>query len=293
MNFNQLQYFITAAKEENFTRASELLHMTQPALSKAISRLEDELCFTLFERQGKRLRLNESGKILYEWAVPMLEDYKKTLYKIELISPQEKHILKIAFSGLVFSSSIIIGFHQEYPDIEIDEDLFSTNDFPNILFNDDIDIVLSTRNVSTPNIESLLLYKEPLCFVCPKNHRLAAKSILGMSQLRNIPIIFPKERNLFREQVEKLFEEAGVPLTIVGQYQREHWREVLINGQGCGIVAEGTAKSFPPSMKCRILYFEEDTCQRGVYSLWKRKQKYPYALSVFIEYLNKVFIERA
>ena len=61
MNLNNLAYFLKVAEKEHITRAAEELHMTQPALSRAIGALETELGAELFERDGKNIRLNENG----------------------------------------------------------------------------------------------------------------------------------------------------------------------------------------------------------------------------------------
>ena len=66
MELSQLIYFRTTAQEEHFTRAAELLHITQPSLSKAIANLEEELGAPLFDREGKRVRLNACGQAFLE-----------------------------------------------------------------------------------------------------------------------------------------------------------------------------------------------------------------------------------
>lgn len=62
MDFNSLQYFVLVAKYENMSRAAEILHITQPALSKSISLLEESLGVTLFERNGRSIKLNRYGQ---------------------------------------------------------------------------------------------------------------------------------------------------------------------------------------------------------------------------------------
>lgn len=290
MNFNQLQYFHMAAQEENFTKAAEMLHMTQPALSKTIGRLEEELGVGLFERNGKLIRLSDAGKLFFDWTTSVLDSYEHMLQEIDVSGRKGNQTIKIAFSGIVFSSPIIMKFEQNYPGIDVDEALFSNTEFPEIL--DEADVVLSSKNYCASDVESMLLFREPLCFVCPKEHWLASKGFIHMSDLMYIPIIFPKENNLFREQVEKIFADAGCDLMIAAKYQRDHWRNAVVSGMGCAIVAESTTKTFNYSEdKCRVVYFMEDNCQRNIYALWKRKKKYPYGMTCFQEYLNKRYIE--
>ena len=72
MELLQLRYFVVTAKEQNMTRAAELLHIAQPALSQSVKRLEEEMGVRLFDRVGKRIRLNDAGRELLRTAEPML-----------------------------------------------------------------------------------------------------------------------------------------------------------------------------------------------------------------------------
>ena len=68
MELNQLKCFLEVARLEHITQAAEQLHITQPALSKVIARLEDDLGVKLFDREGKNIRLNEYGRVALRYA---------------------------------------------------------------------------------------------------------------------------------------------------------------------------------------------------------------------------------
>ena len=82
-SWNQINNFVAVARTENMSEAAELLHISQPSLSQTIKRLEEELGFPLFERRGKRLILNENGKIMLRAAKNMEEIYRGALTEIE------------------------------------------------------------------------------------------------------------------------------------------------------------------------------------------------------------------
>ncbi len=96
MEWNQLQTFLVAAREENFSKAAELLYTFQPSLSKTIKRLEEELGYPLFEREGKRIRLNEYGKIWVQTMGQMESMYEDTKVRLEepilLAVPRDHHL---------------------------------------------------------------------------------------------------------------------------------------------------------------------------------------------------------
>ena len=69
----QLRYFVTVARERNFTRAAEKLHIAQPPLSRQIQQLEDEVGIALFDRGSRPLALTEAGRLLFEQATQVLD----------------------------------------------------------------------------------------------------------------------------------------------------------------------------------------------------------------------------
>ena len=87
MNLTQIRYFVTVAQVQNMTRAAELLHLSQPTLSKSISKLEEELNVPLFTRNGRKITLNEPGKRFLDAAMVMLQElYDATEEMDELAS---------------------------------------------------------------------------------------------------------------------------------------------------------------------------------------------------------------
>lgn len=98
MEWSQLQKFMVVAGEENFSRAAELLNMTQPSLSQTIKRLEEELGYQLFLREGKKIRLNESGRIFLQTVVQMDELMQNTKIKLEEINGVSHPNVSIHFS---------------------------------------------------------------------------------------------------------------------------------------------------------------------------------------------------
>ena len=79
MELRVLKYFLAVAREENITRAAEQLHVSQPAVSRQISQLEEELGIRAFERKGKRVTLTEEGRLLRRRAQEMLDLAEKTV----------------------------------------------------------------------------------------------------------------------------------------------------------------------------------------------------------------------
>lgn len=98
MEWNQLQKFMVVAREENFSRAAQKLNMTQPSLSQTIKRLEEELGYQLFQRDGKKISLNESGRIFRQTVVQMDELMQNTRVRLEELNGKSHPNVSIHFS---------------------------------------------------------------------------------------------------------------------------------------------------------------------------------------------------
>ncbi|MQS97976.1 LysR family transcriptional regulator [Companilactobacillus halodurans] len=77
MQLNQLKYFVVVANQESITKAAKILYVSQPAVSKTIGQLEDELETTLFDRTGRTLKLNRAGKLFYSYVNDSLEELNR------------------------------------------------------------------------------------------------------------------------------------------------------------------------------------------------------------------------
>lgn len=87
MTLQQLQYFRTLAKVQHYTKAAEILFVSQPSLSYAISELEKELSLALFERHGKKIQLSAQGKIFLTYVESALDQLEKGVVTIKSLNP--------------------------------------------------------------------------------------------------------------------------------------------------------------------------------------------------------------
>ncbi|HAG44359.1 MAG TPA: LysR family transcriptional regulator, partial [Clostridium sp.] len=122
MSIRNLTYFVEVAKEKNFTRAANNLHLSQPALSKVIKNLENDLKVQLIDRQGKQFKLTDAGEIFYNNCETALETINKELEKLyDSVNFQKgKIIVGIPpVIGTAIFPTLLSNFKKTYPDIEI------------------------------------------------------------------------------------------------------------------------------------------------------------------------------
>lgn len=188
MNLTNLSYFLKVAEKEHMTQAAEELHITQPALSRAISNLEQELGVRLFEREGKNIALNENGIILQSAAKRIFEELDSLEQRLKDTGTGLSGALCI---GSSFPSrepdlvqQCILEFMQKYPNVAINYIQHS----PNLLLEDlrerRIDIAITTIPMHNADIVWQEVFSEKLGLLLAKDHPLAQYPTIRMEQLR-------------------------------------------------------------------------------------------------------------
>lgn|GEM_PF-3732276 len=286
MDFAQLIYFKTVVEEKNLTYSAKKLHITQPALSKSLSRLSDELGFPLFEYQGRRIIPNQNGLLLYSWVTDTMNNYYEMLGKIKSDSSQLATALKMASSGVQMSSLVLVDFQRLYPDISVDTVLFNCNDFPNIIFRDDIDGVLSCQNFNHPDVESMLIYEEPLLLVLSKSHPLAKKESLRLADVKGEKFILSPTDNLYRSTLNKIFQQAGFQPEVRASVPSTHRLALVSNGVGITVWTQSAVHYYAAPDNCCTIPLEDPFCMRSIYLLWCRNHRNSSSFNVYLDYLK-------
>ena len=169
MNFLNIEYFLVAAKELNFSKAAEKLYISPQSLSTHIAKLESELGAELFYRDHP-MRLTYAGEILVKRGQEILDGKNQMIDELRDISDSKKGKLSIGIShtrGLVFLPLVLPRFHEEYPAVDIRVLEASTSKLDTALANGDIDIMISLMPFSNENVESVELSSEEMFMLVP------------------------------------------------------------------------------------------------------------------------------
>ena len=117
MEIMQLRYLKEVARQESFTRAAELLHITQSALSKSIAKLEDEVGVKLFERDGNRIHLNPFGKAILRSSDQALVDLENGLKQVREMAGLEQGTVRVGVGPEVFIKHLVKDFLLRHPNV--------------------------------------------------------------------------------------------------------------------------------------------------------------------------------
>lgn len=231
MNWNQLQYVITIAKEKSFTKAAKKLFISQPSLTLSIQSLEKETGVILFERNHGEAALTYAGKLFYEWAVSTLRSNHQLQLKLNDISEKKRHLIRLGISphrSTIMLPDILEQFYKACPNCEIHIIEKPTFLLKKLLENNEIDLLIDVANPDTVNYQSDLLVKEeillavPDCFAaksplteilcCPSvspADSTPAEDMISLQELSGFPFIMLSEDHILGNMSRKMCEASG------------------------------------------------------------------------------------
>ncbi len=223
INLNSLKIFLEVANSKSFLDASNKLFISQPAISKSMSKLEEDLGIVLFYRANKGISLTPSGEILYKY----LKDTKDLLLSCErvLVSMNDIEEGKIIIgvqSHIVrnYLMDKIDNFRLKHPKIAIELTDLSTSTLIERLEERKIDFVVDSTPVETVynNIEIKPICSLSTCFVKSPNNKAKIKNL---KELEDEQIILPLSRSSLRKNLNKCFNEADANINPILEFETE------------------------------------------------------------------------
>ncbi len=217
MDTNTLQAFVAVAKTGSFSLAAEQLFLTQPAVSKRIASLEEELAAKLFERLGKGVLLTEAGRALLPKARHILQEMDDSRRLITDLSSEVSGVLQLATShhiGLHRLPSILQDYSRRYPQVKFDLSFLDSETGCEAVAAGDLEMAVVT--LPQIPIAKLLLQKiwdDPLAIMVHKEHPLADMKD-NYAELIRYPAILPETGTVTRRLIEKPFQALDITLQI-------------------------------------------------------------------------------
>lgn len=190
MNTHQLECFILLAKSLNFTKASKAMFITQPAYSRIISNLEEDIGAKLFIRDKRSVKLTAAGKTFLEEAEKIMYHYNNSIIKVKQSKEGYLGSLKIGFleaSLHDFLPGFINFFRQKYPNISLVMMDNRHTALLNELYNDKVDIAFTNTAgfIETNDLVFKTVYEDYYCAVLPVDHLKARADIIELLSLRD------------------------------------------------------------------------------------------------------------
>lgn len=208
----RLKVFYTVASRLSFTRASEELNISQPAVTKHIKEIENQLNTKLFDRKGTSIQITQSGKILYEYAEKIRNIYRDLEFEINQINQQHKGKLIIGASTTIAQyilPEILAKFNSYYKNIKIELITQNTEIISALLKDGKIDLGIIEGESQSSYFEYKPFKADEIVLVAKTNHPLANKT-LSLKDLYHLDLIFREQGSGTQEFIQNRLKEKGI-----------------------------------------------------------------------------------
>lgn len=290
MDIRYIKYFVELAKEKNFTRASNNLHISQPALSKAIKLLEYETNTKLIERNTKRFRLTKQGEVFYENAKKALDVINFEIYKLEDSLTYSKKILKLGLPpviGAAYFPGIIAKFQEEYPDIQIQIIEEGSNEIRQKVKDEELELGVTIIPIESKTLSTIPIAKGQVVLVVNKKHKLASKKYIDIKELKDEKFITFNEDFMMYDKTIDACKECGFePDITLKTSQWDFIIEMISLNQGITIIPKHIVKRFKVD-DIKMIPIKSPEISWDVGFILKTNEYISTTTKLFIEYVRK------
>lgn len=289
MELRTLRYFLAVANEKNITKAADILHVTQPTLSRQLSDLERELGTVLVIRGKRSLTLTEDGVLFRQRAEDIVEMADRTEREFAGKKSRVSGAITLGAAESV-SAKILAKFMKEfsgqYPEVEFNLVNGMADTLKEWVDQGTVDLALVLEPVDTTKYEFMrLAQKEVWGILVHRSHPFAGRDTVSVRELLDQPLMLPSRASSRREILNWIGEEEH-RLNIVVNYNILSNTALLVEeGMGVAVCLDG-ALSIHHSPELRFIPLVPERFLRSVL-IWKRNHVFNAATSLFIQMIRR------
>ena len=287
MEFSQVKYFIIAAQTQNLTKAAQILNITQSALSKSISNLEDELGVLLFDRTGKKVALNDSGRKFLGHAINSVSELDTAVSAAQI--RDERPVLHL---GLFHQSGKFMQclkeFAQLHPSALIQIDHLDITTFS--IDTNAYDMLLFPQAPFFRKYKARMIYSDPYYLAVHNSHPLASSSIVRLKDLSSERFIFIKLGDEQFDLPYHLCTSIGAKVkddVFTNSYEVQRW--LISNNHGIGFVPQSSADAYELDSSITLVPVVEEGLTQEIMIGFKREKHISDIGRQFSEFVRKYF----
>lgn len=291
MQIESLKVFCDLTETESFTKAAQINHITQSAVSQQISSLERQFKALLIERSKKRFRLTREGQVLYDASKEIVQTYDRLHSQL-----QE---LKDIISGTIRVATIYsIGLHdlppylkrylKAYPTVNIHVEYRRVNKVYEDVLGNVVDLGLVAYPSRDAKLEIVPLKKEPMVMICHPQHPLARNKSVKISAMAGQKFVAFEPDIPTRKAIDKVLREHGVQVMPVMEFDNvETVKRAVEIDAGISIVPQTTTLQETSKQTLAALTIEDAELSRPIAAIHKKNKVLSTALKQFLAMLKE------
>lgn len=287
MDTKQLYYFIEVAKQKSFTKAADVLCLSQPTISKMVRNLENELKVELIDRSAKKIELTVAGEIVYEEGQKILGKLDDLSFLLNDMMDLKKGKIKIGIPpliGFLFFPKIIKGFREKYPDISIQLVEDNVVRIKKAVNDGDLDLGIAVLPVDDEFDVNPFIEEKMMLFV-HSSHHYAKREEVSLIELKEESFVLFQDESTLTQQVLQECINAGFQPNV--SYQSVYWDFITgLVGENLGvsIFPESLAKRVNPEIKAIPIVDPPIIWKLGI--ILKKDKYVSYAAKEMVSYIG-------
>ena len=241
----QLDTFLEVARQLSVSRAADLLHVTQPAVSMQIRQLEEIAGMALFEQTGRRIRLTDAGVDFETYALGAVAQLKQ----LDDAMAQRRGLktgrvaLAMVSTAKYFVPMLLAKFRQRFPDIEVSLQIHNRESIMQLLARNEIDLVIMGRPPETIACVATAFATNPLGVISAPEHPLSRRRAAPLSMLHEQEFVVRESGSGTRQAMQRLFAEHGItPRIVMEMPSDETIKQAVMAGMGLSFLSLRTVR---------------------------------------------------
>ena len=293
MDLGQIEAFVQVAQHRSFSKAADALFLTQPSVTARIQSLERDLGESLFERNGRGVRLTEMGSTFLPFARRALKALQEGRDSIEGMRNLEIGTLKLG-SALTVSTYVLPGilkrYCNAYPGVEVSVHTGRSEQVLQMVLSDDVHCALE-RTVHHPEIITLPLYEDDLVLVAAPEHRFAQTQGATIEEVGREPLILFDKGSSYNALIQGVFRQHGiVPRTLMEMDTIEATKKMVEEGLGIALLPKvSTERETDLGRLVPVSVSDATMPRRQISLIFRKNRKHPRAVQAFFSLLSDLY----
>ena len=293
VDLGQIEAFVQVAQHRSFSKAAESLFLTQPSVTARIQSLERDLGESLFERNGRGVRLTEMGASFLPYARRALKALQDGRDAIEGMRNLEVGTLKLG-CALTVSTYVLPGILKQYcslyPGVEVSVHTGRSEQVLQMVLNDEVHCALE-RTVHHPEITTVPLYEDDLVLVAAPGHRFARRGTATLDEIGRESLILFDRGSSYTALIQTLFRQNGiVPRTTMELDTIEATKKMVEEGLGIAMLPKvSTDRELTIGTLIPIVVTNAPMPRRQISLIYRKNRKHLRSVQAFFALLGELY----
>jgi DNA-binding transcriptional LysR family regulator len=289
LDIRNLEYFIEVARQKSFSKAAEVIHISQPSISKAVKELEIQWGVILFYRNTKNVELTDSGEIILEQAQQIVSAFHNITVQLDGLTKMQKgkiHIGLPPITAVTSFSNLLSAFQSEYPQIHIHLYEYGPKRIEAAIQDGLLDIGIFTPSEGDEHYEKMWYERDPHNIIMHPNHWLAQYDVIAYKKLINERfIIYNNEYRLHDMIIERCQQAGFTPEIALETVQRDLMTQMVAANLGIALLPRKLCATLDTST-LTSRPFVDPQLYLHLALVWKKGRYLSHAVQEFLTFVR-------